>query len=496
MKKKVISMLLVAGLVSSLCACGVKEKKTEKQDEGVVTLKIAYKDDNASNEMAVKYYKELSDKLKEEGMNVELEVVDLPSEGYSDKLNLQLSSGDIPDIIYFQGGDSTFAEQGVLEDLTSYVENSTYLKEIMTEQNKTRLHNYPYLIWIKALTNSVPVVKKSVLEQVDGYEELLADPTVENYKMLLTGLVGKKDGSGAETKYGITTSGTTQELDCIFDMAFGNTKSWIKQADGSYIYKRVTDNERKKLSFYHELYKKGILDEEFITKKWDTKEQAFYDGDVAVILGTSGKVIDLYNEKVEQFSGDELVALVPAKGEEQGYGATDLSKESRGIAISSQSKHKDLAFQVLDFLASPKGQLLDRFGFSGEHYNMIDEQIEPTEEAANWYARFWEPRKLDMTLELTSEEAIIGKAIDATNMSAVAEDSLDKVEEFYEGDNTFVIPDELVTSWDAMGNIYSEFAVDVITGKKDIKEFDSFVKEWNEAGGIDVTQYANKQIKE
>ena len=29
-----------------------------------------------------------------------------------------LLSGDIPDLIYFQGGDQKMAEQGILEDLT------------------------------------------------------------------------------------------------------------------------------------------------------------------------------------------------------------------------------------------------------------------------------------------------------------------------------------------------------------------------------------------
>lgn len=274
MKKTLVTLFALG----SLFFAGGCSKKAATDDtsskNGTVELKIAYKDDNASNKNATKYYKKLSQILKKQGVNVSFKVVDLPSEGYADKLNLQISGGDIPDLIYFQGGDSAFAEQGILEDLRPYIKKSKYVKNIMTDINKARIENYPYLLWIKPATASVPVVKESELTQVDGYEDLVKSPTVENYQKLLTQLIGKKDGKGNQVKFGITTSGTTQELDSIFDMAFGNNKTWIKN-NGKYMYKRVSKNEKNKLSFYKQLFDDGILDNEFLTKKWDTKEQAF-----------------------------------------------------------------------------------------------------------------------------------------------------------------------------------------------------------------------------
>ena len=226
------------------------------------------------------------------------------------------------------------------------------------------------------------------------------------------------------------------------------------------------------------------MDSQFITKKWDTKENAFYEGEAGLISGTSGKVIDMYNDKVEQLNETELVVLPPAKGEGQGYGAVDLSKENRGLAISSQSSNKELAFKVLDFLGSPEGQLLDRLGFEEEHYKIVDGKITITEEGSQWYAKFWEPRKLEVGKELTEPA-----------LSPVAEDSLDKVAEFYQEDNAFIIPDELVAKWDATENLYREYVADMITGKKDLSEFDQFVSEWEKSGGSEITEYANKTLK-
>src|SRR5690606_35831337 len=117
--------------------------------------------------------------------------------------------------------------------------------------------------------------------------------------------------------------------------------------------------EKNKLEFYARLYKKGLIDPEYITKQWDTMEKSFYEGEAAFIAGTAGAVINVYNNKMTQTHGEgaELVVLPPAKGVSQGYTAIDVTKESRGFAINAQSKVKDAAFAVLDYMASPKGMM-------------------------------------------------------------------------------------------------------------------------------------------
>lgn len=230
-----------------------------------------------------------------------------------------------------------------------------------------------------------------------------------------------------------------------------------------------------------------MLDPQYLTKQWDTKEKAFYDGETAVIVGTNGKVVDIYNGKMKQVNGDnaEVTVLPPAKGEFQGYGPTDITKESRGLAISSQSKNKDTVFKILDYLASPKGQMFDRIGFEGEHYQVTDSGIELNEKYYNeWYARYWEPE------EFTTE-----KPLKTPLLSEPAEKSRELANEFYSEDNLFLIPEELVSKWDAMENLYKEYATDIITGKQPIGNFDKFVSEWKKAGGDEVTEYANKNIK-
>ena len=52
-------------------------------------------------------------------------------------------------------------------------------------------------------------------------------------------------------------------------------------------------------------------------------------------------------------------------------------------------------------------------------------------------------------------------------------------------DHSILIPNELTPQWDAMQNLYNEYAADIIRGVRPISDFDTFVEEWNSAGGDD-----------
>ncbi len=474
--------------VFSVTACSDKNETAKKTKDGRTIIRLVMKDESSSNPSSKAYFDALEKALKkDENINVDIQLVDMPQGTYSEKLNLLLSGGDIPDIIYFQGGDLQMSKQDLLEDLTPYVKDSKYIKNILEPYNEKRLKNYPYLLWIKPLSQSTPVIRQDWFDKTKSGKALESDPSPENYYQFFKDLKDNPPGGSGKPKYAITTAGEIKDLDFIFNMAFGIDQTWLDKGNGTYEYAKTSDQEKKKLEYYNKLYKGGLLDPQFLTKKWDTKEKAFYDGESAVIVGTAGKVIDIYNGKMKQVNGEEAAVhvLPPAKGEEQGFGATDITKEERGVAISSQSKNKKVAFKILDYLASPKGQMLDRIGFEKEEYNVVDDQIELTDKYYNeWFARFWEPSEF-------KPDHPLKKPL----LSEPAQKSQDEVKKYYQEDNSFIIPEEYVSNWDAMENLYKEYATDIITGKRPLKDFDEFVKKWKEAGGDELTKYANKTIK-
>ena len=82
------------------------------------TLRLVSKELLTTNPDDVKEIEAIEAALKAQGTDLDIQLVDLPTSlGLCRCLGVMLLSGDIPDLIYFQGGDQKMADQGILEDL-------------------------------------------------------------------------------------------------------------------------------------------------------------------------------------------------------------------------------------------------------------------------------------------------------------------------------------------------------------------------------------------
>ncbi|RAS09671.1 extracellular solute-binding protein [Ensifer adhaerens] len=445
-----------------------------------VTIRVVSKDLTTSNPDDVKLMKAYEEALKAKGTDIHIQVVDLPSSGYADKLSAMLLSGDIPDLIYFQGGDAKMAEQGVLEDWNTWLPKTTYLKDALFPHNVERLKNYPYLLYVYPPRIPQPVIRADWLEKA-GVE---APKTTDDYVTLFKAIKdGDFDGNGKADSYGVTTADNTQELDAVFNQAFGVTGTWLKNDAGEWIHARVSAAEKAKIAFYASLREQGLYDPEFITTKWDVKEDKFYSGRAGVIFGSSAEVIDIYGGKMRQaHPGVTLSLLSPPKGPGgQGLMALDVSKEARGLAIATTSEHKEEVVKLLDFIASPEGQAIERLGFEGEQYTKDGETIKPTDKLATWYARFlvaanWQPP--------------------VPWLSDAAQQSLKTISADFKPDNAFVWPAEYATDIDATENVYRAWVYKFVSGEAKMDQWDQFVSEWNAAGGEKMTEYARTVLND
>lgn len=445
-----------------------------------VTIRVVSKDLTTSNPDDVKLMKAYEEALKTKGTDIHIQVIDLPSSGYADKLSAMLLSGDIPDLIYFQGGDAKMAEQGVLEDWNNWLPKTTYLKDALFPHNVERLKNYPYLLYVYPPRMPQPVIRADWLEK----SGVAAPKTTDDYVTLFKAIKdGDLDGNGKADSYGVTTADNTQELDAIFNQAFGVTGTWLKNDAGEWIHARVSAAEKAKIAFYASLREQGLYDPEFITTKWDVKEDKFYSGRAGVIFGSSAEVIDIYGGKMRQAHPDVTLSLLsPPKGPAgQGLMALDVSKESRGLAIATTSEHKEEVVKLLDFIASPEGQAIERLGFAGEQYTKDGKTIKPTDKLATWYARFLVAANWQPPVQWLSE---------------AAQQSLKTISADFKPDNAFVWPAEYATDIDATENVYRAWVYKFVSGEAKMDQWDQFVSEWNGAGGEKMTEYARTVLND
>jgi putative aldouronate transport system substrate-binding protein len=443
-----------------------------------VHIRMVEKDFVSSNPDDVRHLKRIEDALREQGTDIDIQLVDLPSSGYADKLSAMLLSGDIPDLIYFQGGDAKMVEQGLLEDLNPLIDATTYLKKALWPQNVARLKNYPYLLYPFPVRSAQPVIRKDWLEKTG----LKPPQTVDDYVTLFKAIRdGDLDGDGKKDTFAVTAVANTDELDSIFNRAFGVTGRWMQDESKAWVSSRITSQEKSKIGFYASLREQGLLDPEYVTTKFDVKEDKFYTGKVGVVFATSAENIDVYTGKMRQVHpGTELVLLDPPKGEAgQGLAAVDVSKESRGFAIATTSKHRDEIMKLLDFMASPEGQMMDRMGFEGEQYTKENGAFKTTGKITTWYARFMAASDWVPPVVWQSE---------------AAQQSLATARKYFKPDNAFVWPADYASDLDATENVYRSWVYRFISGQAKMDQWDQFVSEWKAAGGDRLNEYARTQL--
>jgi putative aldouronate transport system substrate-binding protein len=212
-------------------------------------------------------------------------------------------------------------------------------------------------------------------------------------------------------------------------------------------------------------------------------EDRLYAGQVGMVMGRAGIIMDLYTANLtDRDINTRLIALEPPLGMDgnSGLAPIDVSRESRGFAITKSSENPEKAFELLEFFMSDEGQMLDRLGVEGREYTNGDNgELVKTDKGLTWWSRFFE---------------VPGWESPIPPMSDNAAQALDMTKNFYSEDITYTIPMDMTSKWDEMDSLYKEYASRIIMGDYSIDKFDEFVEKWYAAGGEEITSLANQEL--
>jgi multiple sugar transport system substrate-binding protein len=117
-KKVVLLVLSIAAVICVFTGCSKKGQSRTDQSSGSVDLKIA-----AWDVTSTKYFSELIEVFDASHPNIKVEVFDIPSADYTQKLSVMLNGGSEVDVFWIKDGDTTrgLSNRGQLADLSSYV---------------------------------------------------------------------------------------------------------------------------------------------------------------------------------------------------------------------------------------------------------------------------------------------------------------------------------------------------------------------------------------
>jgi len=488
----------------------------------------------------------------EKEFNIKLEIIS-PAEGYYDKLNTYLSTGEAPDIIN-DAFDATFvvkaAEGELLYDMGAAVaaNASAYptLAKIFADPMQKFLNDVKFSNpdsnlaiwsmsnirnpWAGAVVYNGKILSSLGLEQpttVEEYIQLLKDIKAKDSSLIPMGaridkgnLIGILSPVFFRT-YGVDPLELTLDGDTYTDTSLGETakECWI-QLQG--------------------LYKDGLIDPEIITNELQTVYDRFNSGKYATLVtnqpGSNGGGFSwLYNEFIKvnpdaKPGVDLLIDQQPLTGPDGVANVIlpELDVCGTNTVIFGNSEVADRALELLNYLLSDEGQDLKWFGIEGIHY---------TVDASGNYVRNAEEMLKEtmiynpgdtVRLEWTPFSDLTAQLYFQFDSAKDIKDALDKavpiINNFYVEDNAvgqYGVPvgqafekvaeltpvyatlannnftDEENTVKSKVEDIKKQWYAAFLVGQKDVAaEWDNFVQAVKDAGGDDLIAYKTSHLDE
>ena len=183
MKRKMISKIIVAALIGTMCA-GMATTVKAADDEKVTLSVINY---HVGTDYAAEYYSYLFEAFQqtEEGKNVEFSFEEIPTtDAFNQKIKLLISSGDLPDIV-FNGGNNIIelaAKSGKVADLTPYLDADPEWKALFDDTSLEfntvdgKVYGIPVSKEISYIYYNKDLFEQAgITEAPKTFDELLAD---------------------------------------------------------------------------------------------------------------------------------------------------------------------------------------------------------------------------------------------------------------------------------------------------------------------------------
>ena len=476
-------------------------------------------------------------RLLNERLNVQnQDVFEAMDEQYTDSVTMVIAQNDLPDVMIVEDLDELqyLVDNDMIADLTDSYNNcmSDTIKNIYGSYGRdildvvtfggkimaipeTNISDGPNLIWLRkdwmdALGLSAPRTLSDVEEIIRQFKE--KDPG-HNGAGNTVGLVCDTSlcgGCGYSSEY---------TLDIIFAAYGAFPKQWIYDEDGNVVYGSVQPEAKEALAHIHELYKEGILDQDFLMRTSSNLIELIVDGQCGSFFGPWWAPNNPLMQAVEQNKDAEWQPYLIAT-EKSGLTSYHTQNPSgKYIVVRKGYEYPEIACKIVSVL-------FDYLRYNDrDNQEIVDyykENVDPTArpfainvdynnalqicygELNHVFAGDKSADDLNV-LEYSYYEACESYLKDAENASAedwaaytsritackiLNDGRTNKVESLYFGET-----ETMVTDWWSLENLESNTYLKIVTGESSLDEFDRFVENWYQNGGETITKEVRAEIE-
>ena len=372
-----------------------------------------------------------------EKTGVTLEIEAPPISNYTDRLQLVMASGDLPDIIYtweFDQNYEKWANDGLILPLDEYIEDYPNLMANISEGQwgKARVGGADGQIY--AVPRPTGSASWGVISNDEWLEKLGVDmPTTPEEAYEYGKLVATQDpdGNGKNDTFLYSPYGLWADCWMIFPFlpfSLQHAASYLPDRDGEYKIKKKMDGYMPYLDFMRKMYAEGIIDPEFFTNKYYDDQTKFKQGRVALLHGGITNIPEFAAKDVPNAA--EIYSFHPAlKGENDEKPRNEAAAATWGgwmINADVDPEKLPRLLSFLDWANSEEGFVTIAAGVQGTDYESYDlskrELIVTAEQQEN--------RTADVSTYMNFANAYQGQALSLANTPELNEFAMNSLTAF------------------------------------------------------------------
>lgn len=307
----------------------------------------------------------------EEQLGMKLRFITVTAE-YDTKLNLLISSGDIPDIIVDVGlaSRNRNISQGLYMDLEELLNKyGDNIKAARSEEIFDQLRwTDGKLYTVNGVNNTgyaMLMIRKNWLDKLG----LDVPKTLDEFTDVLKAFKQNNlNGTGEVIPFGGYNG--LINFDFVFAAYGADPFHWIIK-DNKVVQGAVQPELKEAIKYLRNLYKEDLMDKEYLTNdRTKATEKAGTEiwGAWVDQLWYVNDTFSAYHQNPET----KLINMVPPKGPDglNGYLAVSPPFGNFFTGISATSKYPEMAMKYLNLIADPDINLRIRAGVEGEHYSL------------------------------------------------------------------------------------------------------------------------------
>lgn len=455
-------------------------------------------------------------------LNIQNDTVYMDTEErYSELVNILVKDQNLPDIMVVTDREilKELVENDLVEDLTEVFEKCTSprIKEMYESYGDALLNSGKFNGRLMAVPETVidhgPNLlwpRKDWMEELGQEEPETLEDAFEIIDAFVQNRMGTEDG---ETPVGLAcdtnlvgTTSSSYSVDPVFDSFGANPQRWISQ-DGEIVYGSLTEETKEALDYLHKLYDRGILDRNFALRAPNNLRDLVVNGKCGAFFGLwwtpNNPLMESYEKNSEADWEPYYLQELADKNVYESF------RDNKYVVVRKGYEHPEIVMKIISVL------------FDYTRY-----EAEDAREVNEYFALNVDPTARPLVINVDYNEATYQATenIEAALNGNYPEGNLTAIEQsYYQACSSYLSGNDYTAEdWaayksrisavgllvdkhytpavrsyldDAGGEIPQSLRqfetstfIQIIMGEKPVSYFETFVEQWYQQGGHELTQ--------